>query len=279
MRKETKRDDGVETFIERASEVAGGISAAAIGLFVGDGAGAVTGAASAPLLIDGLRRVGRDIRRRVLSGREEIRVGVALSYAAASIRARLDAGSLPRSDGFFEQQASAGRSSADEVLEGILFVAQRQYEERKLPFIGHLFASIAFDDQISPQAAHALLRLIERLSYRQLVLLALFGSNTEENPFGLRAEMYGPGADEDAPSLGHEIFELHQLSLVYRKTGEDSAGAVFGPTEVGPAQTQLEGLARILFRAARLKDVSAGELDEMATSLGAKYLRVRQKQG
>ena len=85
--------------------MAGAAVGATLGL-IGGPAAAVGGAAGGALLAKVLRRVGADLRQRVLGPREELRIGAATAHAGAMIQTLLDAGKQPRDDGFFD--ASSG---------------------------------------------------------------------------------------------------------------------------------------------------------------------------
>lgn len=77
-----------------------------------------------------------------------------------------------RQDDFFNKINE--RSTADEILEGILLSAQREHQEKKVQFYGNLIANIAFDPSIDREQANFLIKLDESLSYRQICLLSLF---------------------------------------------------------------------------------------------------------
>jgi hypothetical protein len=78
-----------------------------------------------------------------------------------------------RQDNFFQETAN-DRATADEVVEGIVLAAQREYEERKLQFYGNLIANIAFHSEVNRTQANLFIRQAERMSYRQLCLWSLF---------------------------------------------------------------------------------------------------------
>ncbi len=69
------------------------------GAATGESAGAALGAAT-PLAVRGLTWAVREFRGRVLGHREAVRVINAITVAKARIDERLEAGDLPRSDGF-----------------------------------------------------------------------------------------------------------------------------------------------------------------------------------
>ena len=77
-----------------------------------------------------------------------------------------------RDDGFFDKKPS-GRSDAEEIAEAIMLKCQREPQEKKIPYIGYLFAGIARDSNISADMGHQLIKAAEELAYRQLCILKL----------------------------------------------------------------------------------------------------------
>jgi hypothetical protein len=55
----------------------------------------------------------------------------------------------------------------------VLLAAKQDYEEKKLPYYANLLANIAFQAHVDQITANALLKLAERLSYRQLSYISL----------------------------------------------------------------------------------------------------------
>jgi len=81
----------------------------------------------------------------------------------------------------------SGRSDAEELLEGTLLSASRAYEERKIPLLGRMYASLALTSGITTGYAHFLLKLADRLTYRQLVMIAIIGGANRERLAALDA--------------------------------------------------------------------------------------------
>src|SRR6266542_3626677 len=102
--------------IESGSEIAGAATGAAVGLVAGP-LGVIGGAALGAALGRVLKRVGAELRQRLLGPREEIRVGAAAAFAGAAIASALETGRPPRDDGFFDER-EGDRPAADEILEG-----------------------------------------------------------------------------------------------------------------------------------------------------------------
>ena len=91
-----------------------------------------------------LKGVGQELSARLLGPREEVRVGYVYTLAAAEIAKRIESGERVRTDGFFSGDGT-GISDAQEVWEGVLLKSQREPEEKKLPYMAHLLANLAFD--------------------------------------------------------------------------------------------------------------------------------------
>jgi hypothetical protein len=105
-----------------------------------------------------------DVISRALSKNESRRIKSVEGIAIQEINSRITAGFQPRADGFFDKEIN-GRSPAGEIFEGVLQIARSEYEEEKLPYLGYLFASIAFDCSVPRGEGNRLIQQLESLSY------------------------------------------------------------------------------------------------------------------
>jgi hypothetical protein len=206
--------DRTTRLIQSGADLAGASVGAAVGL-VGGAPGAFGGAAAGVAATRALRHLGSEVEQRWLAPRQRIRVGAAFAVAAESIALRLEAGETPRSDGFFDSRAGE-RSPAEELLEGVLVAAADSYEERKVPYLGRLFASLVFDSAVSRGFANFMIRTAERLTFQQLVIMAVVWEG-DATPAAEEARTEGPPkrvlfSDE----VGMEVDELERLGLVGR---------------------------------------------------------------
>jgi len=174
---EEKTENGVKCLIEAGSEITGGATGAAIGLLFAGPAGSVIGGAIGPLVSRVLIQIAEDLQERFLSKREKARIGAVIYYATIKIQEKLEEGNPPRSDEFF-QKTSGGRPAAEEIFEGVLLAAKREHEEKKIPFMGYLFANIAFDSRIDKWQANLLIKIAAQISYRQMCLLNLYSNQS-----------------------------------------------------------------------------------------------------
>jgi hypothetical protein len=196
----------VASLIEAGSGMGGAAIGAALGLIGGD-AGLVSGAAAGFGIGVAIRQGAEEFRSRVLAPRESARVGTTLAYAVTAVGRRRAAGESLRDDGFFGPVSSPDdRTPAEEIVEGVLSSAQKDWEEKKLRLYGELLASIAYSPWVSRGNANYLLKLFEHLTYRQVCLLALLERFDEEQ------SVLGGNPHFDARIA--ELDELRQLHLV-----------------------------------------------------------------
>lgn len=157
---EQDKKAGIQRLINSGFEIAGGAVGGALGFLAGGPAGAALLGAGGAAAALALKQIGQEASERLLGPREEVRIGGVLAIAAGEIRQRLEAGESVRTDGFFEQKQT-GRSDAEEVAESVLLKSQREPEEKKIPYMGHLLSSVAFDAAISVHMAHQITKAAE----------------------------------------------------------------------------------------------------------------------
>lgn len=209
--------DRLRRIINAGTEILGsstaGVASAAVGFFASGSAEAAIGGATGAALIVGWKALGSEISKRLLGPREEARVGFVFAHAAVEIQERIRQGEALRDDGFFESQG-AGRSSAEEVAESVLLKSQREPEEKKLPFMAHLLANLAFNSAFDGHMAHQFIRYPEQLTYRQLCVLSLVSSIDD---FGLRQRNYNDYRQfsEELGYLLYECKDLEDRSLLF----------------------------------------------------------------
>jgi hypothetical protein len=174
-------DDDAASLIVRliasAGDVAGTALGAIVGVSTGDPALIVAGAISGSVFGNAVEEVAT----RALSNRQKKRAGVLIVEALAVVRAREASGEKRRADGFFDGDHSSG----DEFIEGVLRAAMDEFEERKVPYLANLLASVYFDDTIDISSAHHTIRLANELSWIELEMLGIFWAAEISNRFVL----------------------------------------------------------------------------------------------
>jgi len=161
-------DDALSHLLGLGNELVSGVAGAAAGLSIAGPPGAFAGAVGGPVLKRVLDAVAGEIARWRLGPRELQRTGAVFRLTLGEIQRELDSGRGVRQDNFFSLgSAGVGRTSADEVLEALLLAAQRDPEERKIPYYARLMKNVAFSEAIGVYDAHNLMRLLKDLNYRQ----------------------------------------------------------------------------------------------------------------
>jgi len=257
---ETSRTDSLRGLIHGGVEIAGGAVGGALGFLAGGPAGAAAAGAGGVMAAMALKHIGEEASERLLGPREKVRVGGVLAIAAAEIDQRIKNGESIRSDGFF-QNKSTGRSDAEEVAESVLLKSQREPEEKKLSYMGHLLASIPFDNQISAQMAHQIIKVAEQLTYRQLCILKLAAI---KQVFGLRNGDYR-GQDSFSKELYQVLYEC--LDLYHRGLINFGGEVAFGPTDIAPGKMAVQGLGADLLNLMKLATIPDEDLIPIAAQL------------
>jgi hypothetical protein len=199
-----REDDRIASFIDDGSAIAGGLAGLAITAVAGPVAGVGGGVAVARVA----KTVGLAVWERLLEPLQRRRAAGVFAVAVGRAEERLDSGETVRSDGFLDTDRE-GNSPASELLEGTMIHAANAYQERKVPYMGFLWSSLLFRADITQDYAHLLLRLADRLTYRQLQALAYFAENANSDELTrLEAKREEEGHWPFADGLGIELNEL-----------------------------------------------------------------------
>ena len=256
----TKQPDKVNRLIQGGAEIAGGAIGGALGFLAAGPAGAAALGAGGAGAAMAFKRIGLEVSERLLGPRERVRLGGVLALAAARIHQRVEGGEMVRQDGFFER-SDDGRTDGEEVVENLLMKAQREPEERKLPYMSKLLANIAFDVSIGSELAHQLIKVAEQLTYRQLCLLKV---GAVRNQLALRAGDYR-GQKTFPKELYQILYECHDL---YQRGLVNFGGDVaFGPTDIKPGAMTLQGLGADLFNVMGLGEIPEADLVPIVAQL------------
>lgn len=233
---------------EVGANALGGSVGALAGTAIAGPPGAVAGAIIGSVVEKVFSKVGKDINDRVLSPNEDQRVESVLKLASDEIEKKLNKGETFRNDDFFSEGDC--RSTAEELLEGTLLAAQREYEERKLPYLGKLYANIAFDKTISRPMANQLIKMATDLSYRQLVILSSIGLfQLNPNAPIKRKDMLGHIEGYDKISIATDIYELYHRGLVH------SSSVIMDVAGINPSLLELQGNGALLFNLMELANM------------------------
>jgi len=251
---------GIRRLINTGAEIAGGAIGGALGFLAAGPLGAAALGAGGAAVATALKHIGEEASERMLGAREQVRVGGVLALTAAEVQQRVQQGQQVRTDGFFEN-AHNGRTDGEEVAESVLLKSQREPEERKLPYMAHLFASIAFDSSISAYMAHQLTKAAEQLTFRQLCVLRIGAISVQLN---LRTTDYRSHGNFDK-----ELYQvLYECNDLYTRGFISFGGtAGFGPTDIIPARIASQGIGADLHNNMKLALIPMGQLEPIAARL------------
>ncbi len=264
----TDENDKLQRFIEPGSEIAGSVAGTALGLIAAGPTGAIVGAAVGPVVTRIFKRTCLDIYNRVSGHREKVRGGAAAAYALTTIAARIRRGDSIRDDGFFDSESK--RSSADEILEGVILKSRNEHEEKKTRYYANIFSTAAFDARFTAEDLNYALVVAPQLTYRQLCLLQLFSI---PQPIPL------PDHDYDMPesqlpsktiTVLAEIYGLYQVGLVTRHArheGDNHYLALLGVDDVNPSQMIRTRIGDRLQQLMQLQTLLFDDLKRVAASI------------
>lgn len=258
----------IRGFISSGSEATGAAVGGAIGLVLGP-IGAVAGAAGGVAVAKTLETGALELYDRVLTKNQQRRSADAFVVAAKSIDKNLIEGRVPRDDGFFDRQ-NGYESSAAEILEGALLKASNTYEQKKVAYLGEFFSSLVFRPDVSEGQAIFLLEILDRLTYGQIVMLAIFGSSVDLRRRSLIERLKND--EPKAPSRDLELADLAQLALIgYR---QEDGNAVppqntwgFDPYNINTTKLRLTPAGSLLYELLKLEEMPESEMGLVIKSL------------
>ena len=162
--------------VARVSEFASRIGQSATQLALVSAGDPVLAIPAGAIVGQTINDVGKDLAHRLMSDSQARRAADFVEETVTLIQQHLDHGDRVRNDGFFE--AGLRHDDAREVYEAAALVAADTPARRKLHHIAALSAAIPFRDDVSVETSAFLIKLLDQLTYRQLVLLAAFNDGT-----------------------------------------------------------------------------------------------------
>lgn len=212
MAKKKTHTDALKELIDTSIDVTGSAAGTGLGLLLAGPGGALLGAAAGPVITSVVKLMAVEIKTRIIGNREEVRIGAALTYALIKIEEKFKEGNEINSKYLDDNLHNQTRSTAKETLEGILLTAQREYEEKKLKYIGNLYGNVLFKEY-NRAFIISLIRMIEPLSYRQLVIIKVIG---DIDKYDLKKPISAPTFD-----IRKLNSENTQANLDYRIVDDD----------------------------------------------------------
>lgn len=256
--------------IQSGTEIAGAAVGGALG-FIAGGPLTAAGASATGVVIAKLsEHVITDFSTRVLSHREEVRVGAAAAVALAEIKDRIERGESVRTDGFCDT-SDAERSAADEVFEGVLIAAKNEHQEKKIRILGAFFSQVLFAPGVSLAEANHIISVAERLTFRQMCILALLVRKTKGHSYTLRQTAYRGSQESirfETLSTLQELFELYNMGFVACKMpSSDAYDALLGWYDAPPAHMELTSLGQRFAVLMTLDSIPSEDVESTAQAI------------
>ena len=226
---------------------------------MGLAAATITGVPEAGLIVSPfvgfqLEKAGKHLIESRIAPREEMRVAAAYVLAYSKIAAMQAEGAQPRADGFFNVDTS-NRSAAEEITEATLAAARDAAEERKVPFIANLLASVVFDTNIDRSTAHFLIGTAERISYRSFAIVALVGSGMPQLDIGVSAL-----SRTTVDAILSEAYSLISAGFLASKQSNSMfLEAVLSPDNIDPQNLHLTDLGQLFYGSMSLESLNGGD--------------------
>lgn len=262
----SESNKAVELLINTGSNLAGAAAGSALGFLMAGPVGAIAGGTVGSTFADILKNIGKEVMDKKLSmaERQLVRCGAAYSFAIDKIKNHIEIGEAPV-ETFFQKDTPEERTTAEELLEGVLIKAKDEYEEKKVKYLGNLYGNIAFRSGISKQTCNQLINLASSLTYRQYCILAMIKNIDKYN---LSQEDYrGKNKFFSTESMYflQEIFDLYNINLIRcKQINSPDSEVFFGLTDIAPGRLQLQWIGEILYSLLNLNEIDESELSNMA---------------
>lgn len=277
MRKDEIKMTIVDNVSEYAGSAAGAVAGGLISAAIGGPEGAAAGSIAATAIEHMFQNMGSEIKKRTLAPLEEQRVGSVYTKAKELIEEKITQGKTPRNDNFFDKDSS-GRPASEELLEGTLLAAQREYEEKKTVYLARLYANILFHPEISRPTANHLIKLAEQLTYRQIAIVNSIAAmqiartlNPPINP--LKSSAYESVSGTENVAIAAEIFDLYRMSVL------GSSQAILDAGGINPSTLNVVGYGAHLYNLMALGNMEPDpELIEIQASIMLFLIGAKQGQ-
>lgn len=258
----TDKEGNISSLIETGADISGGIAGTVLGGIVAGPVGIIIGGVSGPLITRVFKRIGSEVKNRLISNREEVRIGAAFAFAINKLNQNISEGKPIRQDDFFNE-SDTSRPYSEEVFEGVILNVQREYEERKVKFIGNLYANVCTNELVSREQANQLIKTSNILSYRQFCVLQLFNQTqlSHENT-------NSDGNKIDSLDLMSEIHDLQQKGLIsiawrYQDIDDNSRG-------IPVSDIQITSLGEFYCEMLSLEELDLDDLNNISQFLKTK---------
>ena len=264
VKKDIDKNEKILQLVNNASEFVGTtIASLALGMLSGDFFTTTAVGIGGKALEIGIRMLGNEISERMIGPREKIRAGAAFAFALVDIHQRTKNGEKVREDGFFDKDIT-GRSKNEEILENVILKCQREPEEKKIRYIPKVYVNTVFEQEISADLSHKIIKSAEQLTYQQLCILSMVGrrESTEEFPTTFQVDF-----SLELSKLLHDCFELVTNGYIQGGLSLTFSGQLPRYETLNPHTMHLENIGIAIFNLMNLHDIPDDDIEPIAKLL------------
>lgn len=257
--------DKTSKIIEAGKEIVSGSITGAIGFYLGNAVMGPGGAIAGGALGGIVGNVLTDISNRVLSHREEVRIGAASIYIQKRIQDNINNGQEPRKEFLDVNQK---KKEAEELFEGVLLKAKTEHEEKKIKLISNIFVRTVFINGIDIAQANYFLSAAERMTYTHFCLLAMVAYNIN-NSLRLKGSVYRGQVDFNIQARLQTLNDLYNEGYIIQTPDDqhsESNQVLFGIGDIIVSRLKLSALGRQLGSMLSLNELDKNDI-EMNTKL------------
>ena len=196
--------------------------------------------------------IGAEIIERQYSKREEHRIGSAIYFALKKVHENTNKGLPIRDDNFLDKN-DIGYSNADEFIEALITISQKEYQENKIKYLGYLYANSLFFKKYDLNWFLYFIKIAESLTFRQICFINIFKKKKDynlERNVQLKKDSYMIlRADQR-----YELYELINLSILRgpREFKPDLA--------LPPEWYNIDWVGNVLYELMNLEEISESEI-------------------
>lgn len=264
VKEDIDKNEKILQLVNNASEFVGTtIASLALGMLSGDFFTTTAVGIGGKALEIGIRMLGNEISERMIGPREKIRAGAAFAFALVDIHQRTKNGEKVREDGFFDKDIT-GRSKNEEILENVILKCQREPEEKKIRYIPKVYVNTVFEQEISADLSHKIIKSAEQLTYQQLCILSMVGrrESTEEFPTTFQVDF-----SLELSKLLHDCFELVTNGYIQGGLSLTFSGQLPRYETLNPHTMHLENIGIAIFNLMNLHDIPDDDIEPIAKLL------------
>ena len=217
----------------------------ALGGLSGDANVTIAAAVLSPVAV----AVTNDIVSRTLSSLQSDRLNRAFALILNKCKIRRDRGDIYREDAFMTENDG---EQAKQVLEGILLNINNEYEKKKVEYHANLFTNICFEERLIFEQAIAVSRIIERMSYRQLTIIAYAYTQKNLKTRGWQARFKDFANLAKYGDFYSELFSLETMGILH----QDCPGHALGGVPL-----KLSELGKIIYQEVDLSDIPVTDIN------------------